>query len=88
MAIANTHNLRADASTATTRPYGIRVNLKAGDPFLNLFGADWSRTHWYPTVAERDARLTEMSRRHEYSRSTDAPALVFTKIENPSGNRL
>jgi hypothetical protein len=45
-------------------------------------GAEWYRSHWYATAAERDSTLAEMSRKHEYSRTGDRPALLFEKIEN------
>ena len=80
MATCHAHNLRAPDS-APPRPYGLRVSLRAGDPFRALLGADWSRTHWFATAAERDAKLADMSRKHEYSRPGDRPALVFEKVE-------
>jgi len=50
-------------------------------------GAEWNRTHWYATATERDAALIEMSRKHEYSRIGDKPALVFEKVENLAASR-
>jgi hypothetical protein len=76
--IANEHNLH-HAPPPEQRPFGIRVRLPHGDPFRRLLGEDWQRLHWYATERERDAALAEMSRRHEYSRSSDRPALVFEK---------
>lgn len=64
------------------RPYGVRVSLPSGDPFRKLLGPEWQRVHWYASADERDAALGEMSRRHEYSRAGDKPALVFEKVEN------
>ena len=55
--------------------------LKSGDPFRKLLGADWNKTHWYGTAAERDSALAEMARKHEYSRPGDRPALRFDKVE-------
>ena len=81
MAICQPHNL-AQPVAGASRPFGVRVSLKRGDPFRKLLGDAWSRTHWYETTAERDAALTEMSRRHEYSRSGDQPALSYEKVEN------
>jgi hypothetical protein len=69
------------------RPYGIRVSLPPGDPLRKLLGPEWQRLHWYPTPAERDAALAEMSRRHEFSRAGDKPALVFKKIEKLAESR-
>jgi hypothetical protein len=86
MGIANAHNLlKARGSTAL--PFGLRVSLKAADPITKLLGADWQRTHWYASAAERDAALAEMSRRHEFSRLGDSPAHVYTKVENLAASR-
>jgi hypothetical protein len=86
MGISNAHNL-ARAIAQLPRPFGIRVRLRPGDPFSKLPGADWQRTHWYFTAAERDRMLEEMSRKHEYSRIGDRPALEFEKVENLSESR-
>ncbi|MCB1624617.1 MAG: hypothetical protein KDI32_08525 [Pseudomonadales bacterium] len=80
MQIYHTHNLRKVPLT-TPKPYGIRVSLWPGDPFRKLLGADWNRLHWYASGDERDRALAEMSRKHEYSRAGDRPALAFEKIE-------
>ena len=71
-----------------TRPYGIRVSLRPGDPFRKLLGTDWQKTHWFFTAAERDLKLEEMARKHEYSRIGDQPALVFEKVENLAESRV
>ena len=86
MGIANAHNL-VDAVPQLPRPYGIVVRLRPGDPFRKLLGADWQRTHWFLTAAERDLRLLDMARKHEYSRIGDEPALIFEKIENLVASR-
>ena len=86
MGISNPHNLQR-AATIEPRPFGVRVGLRTGDPFAKLCGPDWQRTHWYSTAAERDAALAEMSRKHEYSRSGDRPALIYTKVENLAASR-
>src|SRR5690242_7598529 len=80
MAIGHPHNLRRP-DAGIQRPYGVRITLKAGDPFRKLLGADWNKTHWFGTSAERDAALVEMARKHEYSRPGDQPALRFEKVE-------
>jgi hypothetical protein len=80
-AICQSHNLRRPV-TQGPKPYGVRVSLRPGDPFRKIMGADWHRSHWYATATERDAALAEMSRKHEYSRIGDKPALLFEKIEN------
>lgn len=79
MSIANEHNLHRPPPAS--RRFGIRVRLPAGDTFRRLLGDDWERLHWFGTAAERDAALADMSRRHEYSRATDAPRLVFEKLD-------
>jgi hypothetical protein len=84
--IAAPHNLRRPLSQGP-KPYGVRISLPAGDPFRKLMGAEWQRVHWFATVAERDAALTDMSRKHEYSRAGDKPALVFEKVENLAASR-
>jgi hypothetical protein len=86
MGISNAHNLRAPP-IEKLRPYGIRVSLPGGDPFRKLLGPQWHRTHWFSTPQERDGALAEMSRRHEYSRSGDRPALVFEKVEKLAESR-
>jgi hypothetical protein len=52
-----------------------------------LLGPQWHRLHWYATPDERDRAIVEMSRRHEYSRATDLPSLVFEKVEKLSESR-
>ncbi|MGH8284721.1 MAG: hypothetical protein ACRETT_03025 [Steroidobacteraceae bacterium] len=86
MGISQFHNLRTPPNERQ-RPYGIRVSLPPGDPFRNLLGPEWHRTHWFATPTEREAALKEMSRRHEYSRAGDKPSLVFEKIEKLSESR-
>jgi hypothetical protein len=86
MGIAAPHNLRNPDSRRPV-PYGVRVSLKVGDPFRKLLGPDWSRTHWYASAAERDLAMAEMSRKHEYSRPGDWPALHFEKVENLAESR-
>ncbi len=86
MGIANAQNL-VRGIPVLPRPYGIRVALRPGDPFARLLGSDWQKTHWFFTAAERDQKLEEMARKHEYSRIGDQPALVFEKVENLSESR-
>ncbi len=81
MGISQAHNLN-QAPPPASRPFGVRVSLKRRDPFRKLLGDSWSRTHWFSSTAERDAALAEMSRKHEYSRPGDRPALVYEKVEN------
>jgi hypothetical protein len=84
--ICQPHNLRKIPSQGP-KPYGVRVSLPAGDTFRRIMGAEWHRLHWYASAAERDAALLEMSRKHEYSRAGDKPALLFEKVENLAASR-
>ena len=86
MGIANQQNLTR-TTPVLPRPYGIRVRLRPGDPFAKLLGSDWQKTNWFFTAAERDRVLEDMSRKHEYSRIGDSPALVFEKVENLGESR-
>ena len=79
MPICHSHNLAH--AIATDLRHGIRVQLRATDPFRKLVGDGWSKEHWYATAAERDQALIEMSTRYPYFRPGDAPALVFQKID-------
>jgi hypothetical protein len=64
-----------------SRPYGIRVRLRKGDPFRNLLGDEWEKLHWYPTPGERDRALEQMSGRYLYFRPGDRPALDFERLD-------
>jgi hypothetical protein len=86
MGISQPQNLRIPP-IEKLRPFGVRVSLPPGDPFRKLLGPEWQRLHWYATPGERDAAMAEMSRRHEYSRAGDKPALVFQKIEKLAESR-
>jgi hypothetical protein len=78
VAIAHEHNLNRNPPAA--RPWGIRVSLRARDPFTRLVGADWQKVHWFATERERDAALEDMVGRHLYSRRGDLPAVVYEKV--------
>ena len=69
------------------RPFGIRVRLRSDDPIRALLGDDWQKLHWYASARERDAALADMTRRHEYSRVGDVPALRLEKIERLAESR-
>jgi hypothetical protein len=86
MGISQPQNLRAPPNERL-QPFGVRVSLPMGDPMRKLLGPQWHRLHWYATPDERDAAIAEMSRRHEYSRATDLPSLVFEKVEKLSESR-
>jgi len=83
MGICHEHNLRHPVAPA--KPFGVRVSLRAGDPFASLVGTDWHREHWFASERERDEALAEMSRRYPFSRIGDEPALRFERIER-AGN--
>jgi hypothetical protein len=78
MAIAHEHNL--NAPPPASKPWGIRVRLRARDPFTRLVGAGWQKLHWFATERERDAALADMASRHLYSRRGDEPAVVYEKV--------
>lgn len=86
MGIASIQNLARNVPVLP-QPYGIRVRLRHQDPFAKLLGADWQKTHWFFTAVERDRMLDDMSRKHEYSRIGDQPALVFEKVEKLAESR-
>jgi hypothetical protein len=79
MTTCHDHNLRAPLPE--TRPYGIRVRLRKGDPFRNLLGDDWEKQHWFASRNERDDVLAQMSGRYLYFRPGDAPALDFERVD-------
>ncbi len=66
---------------------GCESAFRPANPFRKLLGPEWHRLHWYPSPEERDMALAEMSRRHQYSRATDKPSLVFEKVENLAQSR-
>jgi hypothetical protein len=79
MATCNEHNLRE--ALPVTRPYGIRVRLRKGDPFRSLVGDDWQKEHWFATLPERERALEQMSGRYLYFRPGDQPALDFERMD-------
>jgi hypothetical protein len=85
MHISNPQNL--NQPIPLQRPYGVRVSLRAGDPFARLVGGDWIREHWYATERERDLALADMRSRYPFFRIGDEPALVFQKTERLRGSR-
>jgi hypothetical protein len=78
MAVAHPHNL--NEMPPATRPYGIRVSLRARDPFVRLVGSGWEKFHWYASERERDEAFAEMAGRHLYSRRGDEPSVVCEKV--------
>lgn len=79
MGVSSAHNLRAPLPE--TKPFGIRVRLRPGDPFVKLVGPEWQKSHWFASAHERDAALVDMESRHLYSRRGDEPSIVLERIE-------
>jgi hypothetical protein len=79
MTTCHEHNLRE--ALPESRPYGIRVRLRKGDPFRNLVGDDWQKEHWFATRPEREQALEQMSGRYLYFRPGDQPALDFERMD-------
>lgn len=79
MRVCHEHNLRQPLPER--RPYGLRLRLRASDPFRNLVGGDWAKEHWYATRDERDGALAQMSGRYLYFRPGDAPVLDFEAVD-------
>lgn len=79
MAICHDQNLRQPLPER--RPFGIRVRLRRNDPFRSLVGGDWHKEHWFATASDRDSALAQMSRRYDYFRPGDQPALDFEKVD-------
>ena len=79
MTTCHDHNLRAPLPES--RPYGIRVRLRKGDPFRNLLGDDWEKQHWFASRNERDDVLAQMSGRYLYFRPGDQPTLDFERVD-------
>ena len=82
VAIAHEHNL--NAAPPATRPYGIRVRLRARDPFTRLVDGDWHKFHWFATERERDEAFSQMSGRHLYSRRGDEPSVIYERVSAPA----
>jgi hypothetical protein len=83
MPISQEHNL--NTPPPARRPYGIRITVRRGDPFANLVGDSWQKTHWFATAVERDRALVDMASRHPTFRIGDEPTLDFEKIEPGAG---
>ncbi len=74
------HNL-VIAPKDSEKNSGIRVSLAEDDPFRHLLADNWETFHWFANTKERDTALTNMRRRHEYSRSGDAPTVRYEPVE-------
>lgn len=77
---SNQHNLVSTRTNGEKR-HGIRVSLAENDPFRRLVAEDWESFHWFTGIAERDAALHDMRRRHEYSRIGDSPVVQYEPID-------
>ena len=82
MDICHSHNLSEPLDVS--KPYGIRVSMRATDTFARLLGTSWHREHWYATREERDVALRDMAGEHLYSRAGDKPTLVYEAVERSS----
>lgn len=80
MEISNRHNL-IDPPENREKRYGIRVYLAESDPFRRLLQDSWETFHWYADAAERDRAITNMSKRHRYSRTGDRPSVQYEPVE-------
>ena len=80
MAIVAPHNLRRP-DAGIQRPFGVRITLKWAIRSANCSARTGTRLTGMARPLERDAALIEMSRKHEYSRPGDKPALKFDKVE-------
>ena len=87
-AICQPHNLRRPVGQGP-KPYGVRVSLSAGRPFPQDHGRGMAPRALVcdGCRAGRDVALADMSRKHEYSRVGDKPALLFEKVENLAASR-
>ncbi|MGI9329494.1 MAG: hypothetical protein ACR2QB_02170 [Gammaproteobacteria bacterium] len=80
MPVSQAHNQPGRLPAEHCR-FGVRVSLPPGDTFRSVLGADWENCHWFPDAASRDAAMTEMARRHRYSRIGDDPSITLHAIE-------
>ena len=78
--LSKPHNLIFTPRDSKKR-HGIRVSLTGDDPFRHLLAEDWETFHWFITADERNAALSNMRRRHEYSRIGDVPAVQYEPVE-------
>lgn len=83
MSISQEYNL--NAPPPARRPYCIRITVRRSDPFANLVGEGWQKTHWFATALERDRALADMASRYPTFRIGDEPTLEFEKIEDRAG---
>ncbi len=77
--LSNSHNLVTPPQTDDKR-FGVRASLPASDPFRHLLDANWETFYWYAGAAERDAAMTDMRKRHRYSRMGDAPTVRYEPV--------
>lgn len=80
MEISNRHNL-IDPPEGRELRHGIRVSLAATDPFRRLVRDQWETFHWYADAVQRDRAITEMRKRHRYSRIGDQPTALYEAVE-------
>lgn len=80
MEISNRHNLIDPPEDQELR-YGIRVSLAATDPFRRLVQDRWETFHWYADAEQRDRAMTDMSKRHRFSRIGDQPSVLYEAVD-------
>ncbi len=80
MEICHDHNYFRRGPDPTGK-FGIKISLPPGDTFTKLVGEDWETFHWFSDPSSRNQAMTEMAKRHRYSRIGDNPRLVLEAIE-------
>ncbi len=80
MEISDRHNLIDPPEDRELR-YGIRVSLATTDPFRRLVQDRWETFHWYADAEQRDHAMTDMSKRHRFSRIGDQPSVLYEAVE-------
>ena len=81
--VVHQHNLPSPKASAEPR-LGLRMRLPAGDPFCDILGEKWEKTHWFHSEAEREKAMREIRRQHPYYRLGDRPTLVLEKVNRPA----
>lgn len=77
--LSSPHNLNS-APDMTEKRFGIRASLPKSDPFTRLLDEQWETFHWFEREDERDSALTDMRKRHEFSRIGDSPTVLYEPI--------
>lgn len=69
--------------TDKNRPYGVKVELPADDPFRmpHLLGDDWAGVRWYATASERDVAMAGILKQPGNYRKGDTPSIRVSAID-------